>query len=237
MSTDNRAKKKGLNQMQQVAAGNELRLANYADVAELDFAKVLEKAVEIFSDQAMLDKDISAISVKDLEISKAKANNFLDAIAGVVEISHQVEVISAAKDNFKRSDELNVLNSLRRSCELGANGVEKLLTKAVQYMEYLSELPAEEVTVEQLANMQAVMNENIGTSQKLIASLSRLIQLERLSGNRPYGSVRSSTLSVGHIKAFGEEDLPGVRKSAARPLSSEELKDLIEDDEDSAYDD
>lgn len=230
-SMDNRAKKKNLTALEQVAAGNELRLASFADVANIDFTKVYEKALEIFSDQAMLDKDPANISVRDLEISKAKANNFLDAIAGIIELSHQVDVIAAAKDNFKRSDELAVLNSLRRTCTLGAKGVEKLLRKSIQHMEYLESLEDAEVTVQDIAGLQTIINENVNTSQKLIASMSRLIQLERLSGNRPFGSGRSGTLSVGHLKEFGKED-PTAGAVGPRQLSKQEVAAMLEDEDD-----
>jgi len=71
------------------------------DVANMDFREVFKKAVDIFSDQAMLSKDVSEITIKDLEISKAKANNFLDAIAGILELSRQVDILSAEKYKFK----------------------------------------------------------------------------------------------------------------------------------------
>ncbi len=228
---DNRTKRKNVGLIEQVEKGNELRLASFADVSNIDFAAVYSKALEIFSDQAMLGKDPTKISVKDLEISKAKANNFLDAIAGIVELSHQVEVISASKDNFKRSDELSVLNSLRRTCEISAKGIERLLKKAIVHMEYLEGLDEDQVSVQDLASMQNILNENITTSQKLIASLSRLIQLERMSGNRPFGAVRTGTLSVGHLKEFDKEkDNAGV--AAPRQLSKEELAEMLDDEDD-----
>lgn len=215
----------------EIILGSEFNLSSMADVSDMDFEKVFKKAVQIFSDQAMLDKDPRNISIRDLEISKAKANNFLDAIAGLVELQHQVEVISASKHGFKRADELTVLNVMRKTCEISAQSVEKMLRKAMKHMEYIEGLDESEIKVEDMVNLQNLINENVGISQKLISSFSRLLQLERMSGNRPYGTVRSSSISTGHIKEFSKTDSNKSEKEA-RPLSKDELEEMLAEMED-----
>jgi len=211
------------------------------NVASMDFEKVFHKAVEIFSDQMMLEKDPNEITVKDLEVSKAKANNFLDAIAGVLEISHQVEVLSAEKDKFKRSDELRVLNSLRRSTEKCALGLESTISMAQERLEMLMQ-DISQADPEKIAMLQAVLNSCVETGQKLIGSMSRLVQLERMSGGRVWGANRYANLGMrtveGLDKASTTKGLPGYTTGRAGPreISVSDIAGL-EEDEDSFDDD
>jgi hypothetical protein len=204
------------------------------DVANIDFSKVFEKAIEIFSDQAMLDKSVSDITIKDLEISKAKANNFLDAIAGVIEISHQVDVLSAERDKFRRKDELAILNSMRRTVATQTEALEKNAMIASAQLSKMMETP-ETIDAERLALLQSVLNSSIDVGSKLISSASKLIHLERHSGGKPWGSNR---YGVGSIKTISELDKAdsakgksGVMKGAGggpRELSRKDIEALDE---------
>lgn len=194
-------------------------------VATMDFEKVFTKAVEIFADQAMLDKKPEEVDIKELEISKAKANNFLAAISGVIEISHQVEVLSAENDKFKRKDELAILHSLRRSCEMSAKTLEGNMQITQEKLTAMQE-DIENVEPDQIFTLQTVMHSNIDAGQKLIGSISRLIQLERLSGSRPWGASKQGSLSLSLIKGLDGADEGGDPTKAPRELTPEELGDI-----------
>jgi len=193
------------------------------DVATIDFEKVFITAVEILSDQAMLNKDPSQVDLKELETSRARADNLLSAIGGVIKISHQVDIISAERDKFKRSDELNILNSLRRSCEDSALALEDNAKLARERLTEMMEDP-KDVKPEEISSVQDVLHSNIDAGQKLIGSISRLIQLERMSGNRPWGNDSSSSMSISLIEGLGEKGKGGKgKKGPIRELSPEEV--------------
>ena len=197
------------------------------DVANIDFDKVFKKALELLSDQAMLGQDTKNISIKDLEISRSKVNNFLSAIGGILEISHQVELLSAEKDKFRRKDELTILNSLRRCCEMSAKTLEGNM-KLTQGKLNALEADINEVSPESIAILQSVLHSNIDAGQKLIGAISRLIQLERLSGARSWGGHRDTNPSITLIEGLDKGDR-GKNKSsrgAPREIKMDELEDL-----------
>jgi len=203
------------------------------DVANMDFREVFKKAVDIFSDQAMLSKDVSEITIKDLEISKAKANNFLDAIAGILELSRQVDILSAEKYKFKRVDELEILNSLRRTIALQAKSLEKNAFVAQSQLDIMINDPLS-TDPEKLALVQSVLNSSIDVGNKLITSTAKLIHLERHSGGGSWGNHRHGGLSIKTIDGL---DLAGRLKGKAtasssgpRELTPEDIQNL--DDED-----
>lgn len=202
---------------------------NLSDIATIDFEQVFQTAVGLFSDQAMLkEKDISKVTIKDLEAARAKSDSFLESIGHIFEISNQVELLQADSKKFKREDELNLLHSLRRSCQMMAEALETKLKITVAKLgdmeKKLAESP-DEVDIEQLIGVQAVMQSCVDTSQKLIASSSRLIQAERFSGLRPWGHSKSKGASISTIEGLDNRDDPGDARSGKgpRPLQEGEI--------------
>lgn len=216
-------------------------VTSLGDVAQMDFSKVFDKAIEVFSSQAMLDKPASEVTIKDLEISKAKANNFLDAIAGIIEISHQVEVLSAEKEKFRRQDELDILNSLRRTIAIQSKALEKNAHIAAQQLEHISSQmedaeSALAVDSERLALIQSVLNSSIDIGSKLISSAAKLIHLERHSGGRVWGNNRYAAGNIRLIDGLDKADKtkgkPGAMRGldgGPRELSMEDIEGLEDD--------
>jgi len=190
------------------------------DLSNLDFKQVYEKAVEIFSEQALLNKKPSEVTLKDIELSRAKASNFLEAISGVLEIGHQVEILSAEQNKFKRGYELTILQKLLKSCDMQASFVEKNLTIIQERLDAL--FKNDDADPEQIALLQSIMNSSIDASQKIIASMARLVQLERMSGSRPWGREKSQQTNIAMINAL--EPQSEKPKEAPRKLTAEDLE-------------
>jgi hypothetical protein len=214
-----------------------LRDASGKEIAEagirgLDFDMIYAKASEYFKELAGFDGE--DVTITSLEVSKRKADNFLSSMSGLLEIAHQVEVLSAERDKFRRKDELDVLNSLRRACAKASNSLEQTMGMAEDRMEMLRANP-EGVDPESIALLQSVLHQSIDTAQKLISAFSRLVQLERMSGGRPFGAVKAATMSsMNLIQGLSEADqqnkMTGFAKSggkvSVRALSEEEYEDL-----------
>ena len=186
----------------------------------LDFEKVYERAVTIFSEQTMLNKDPDKVTLKDIELSRSKAANFLDAISGVLEIGHQVEVLSAETNKFKRKDELEILQDLLLTCKKQAKFVSRNIDLAQERLEELYE--TEDPDSEQIALLSNIMNCSIDSSQKIISSMARLVQLERMSGSRPYGNSKSNISHYSSDSNDEKKELP----AKPRKLTKEDLQNI-----------
>ena len=211
--------------------------AQIGDVSTIDFKKVAEKAVELFADQSLIKKDADKVTLKDIELSKSKANTFLDSLAGLVEVQHKIDLISTYNQGFKRSDELEILNSLReivsiqtkelkRNMEI-ARGQQDHLIKALERCEDDEEGQdkREQLTVH-IGLLRDTIRESVDTGQKLISSTNRLIQLERYSGGKSWGNKPSATSNIKLIDMdSGEEGKGGVKKPP-RAISADEMSDI-----------
>lgn len=192
----------------------------------IDFDGVMEKACEIFGGQALLDKKASEITLKDLEIGKAKANNFLDAVQGILEIGHQVEIMSADQNKFKRQDELDILHSLLRSVSKISGTLEKTIDVITKKIDRMLEL--EEVDIEEVTLLQGMLQVNIDSTQKVIASAGKVINIERVSGGRIWGSRTSGSSQVSVVEKLENSRDDGVKAGeAVRAVSWDELRDRV----------
>lgn len=188
-----------------------------------DYRAIAEKAMEMFKDQSLLTKDKNEVTIKDLETSRLKSNNFLEAMGGMLDFTHKIELLSADDMKFKRKDELSLLNNLRKTCELQAEGVHKTLQVAIKRIEQMQQ--EEEPDPEKIALLQSVMQNSVDVSQKLIASTSRLIQLERYSGGRAWGhSSRAMTTNIKLIEHLNDED-GKTKPKRPREIDPNEVED------------
>lgn len=201
----------------------------------LNFRAVAQKAWELLGEQAMVGKENADITVEGLELGRAKASSFLDAINGLLEVSHQVELLQAEQYKFKRTDELKIMHSLRRLCGHQAKNLEKTVKIASKRLEELMEGIDEDLVgserADAIAQMQSVISSNIDGAAKVTSSFSRLVQLERISGGRPWsGNNRGKATNPGAVKLLseveernkdGSEDIRGER--GPRELTEDEI--------------
>lgn len=196
----------------------------------VDYQKIFKKALTLFTDQASSDEKVD---LSQIELTRAKANSFLEGLSNIVSVQHEIDIISAEKARFKRTDELRILNNLRQQCEahseVGKKMMEIILVRMNDMQEQMAQgLPIE---VEDLSLLQNLLEQNIDSTNKVIVSTSRIIQLERFSGSRPWGSRGSgASKSIGAVKYLSDLEKGKVdfdeeaeKKRKRRRLSAEEL--------------
>lgn len=220
---------------------NETPAINYADT---DFRTLYETAMSLFSQQATQAlKNNNEVDLKDIELTKAKANSFLDAINNVMAVKHELDVASAEKHKFKRKDELELLNNLRIVSTIQSEVCVKnaeYIRKKVYSVYDNAEARGEEVDVQELGTLNNILESNIDSSNKITAQSARLIQLERFSGSRPWGSRTYAGGSGNNIQLINTLDarkhdkernvIDAQRLDSARQLTYDEIKKLTSGD-------
>jgi hypothetical protein len=202
-------------------------LSSYEGI--LDFKEMFSNAMDLFKEQALSAKNSKTIS--QLELTKAKVNNFNDSIDHITALSHTLEILGADKDRFRRKDELTILNNLRHQCEMQSNIGLANLNMVQNKMIAMAE--SGEVDAEEMRILQGTLDANIDSAQKVINSVSKLIQLERYSGNRPWGRKANSAPAIGYIKGLDAEnettaggDSMRGGKTPTRKISVDDMKGL-----------
>lgn len=179
----------------------------------VDFGGMLNSALSLFHNQA---KKAMSPSVRagELEEARSKSRNFMDSIVSTHVVQHMADIMEGSSESFKRADELRTLNTLRHQCDLQAMLGMKHTEMCMHTVDKLyREAQVAETSEDSLNKIQAaqvIMDGSVSTTQKLVNSLGRLIQLERLSGNRPFGisqvtSAASQAMGpVNIVQSFGE---------------------------------
>lgn len=166
---------------------------------DIDTQKIIDHAVELFNEQAKLSSSkglSSKISLTDIEVARAKSNTFIEGLSTLRNITHELDLVNGAANSFKRNDELGLLHSLKENLKIQAKNalrVSDLISRKVEELIDSSETLTDEVSIE---GMQAVMGTNIALTEKLVATSSRLIELERKSGGRNWGTRQDSGISI-----------------------------------------
>jgi hypothetical protein len=202
-----------------IVAGNGA-LTKYRDY--LNFEGMFQHAMEAFSEQMLTPK--KNISLLDIEITKAKGARFSEVLGNIMALSHDLEIMSAEKDRFARKDELALMNNLRKQCEIQADLGLKNMQIAQKKLE-----DCEDMEIEDIVRLQAVLDANIESTQKVIASASRLIQLERYSGNRPWGARQSKPANISYIQKLEESKDPTTGGSTTKGKNTPTRKISIEE--------
>lgn len=222
-----------------------------SSVGELNFTTLYDKALKVFSEQAMMGAEGTDIDVAALKKSKMKSENFLDAVAGILEIAHKVDLLEAQKDKFKRVDELRILNSLRTQFEKSAEFSDQILDSCRGQLEHLMREMETGVldleNIEKLSMMQGIMERAVGNLSTISSGTTRLIKSERETGGRSSGTTGGGNNinvtsfldsfggggkggSGGGGKGGSDESNklpPGV---TPRKIGVEELTDILEKD-------
>lgn len=215
-----------------VSKSNMMEIDSYSlDAGQvIDYKGVLNEAVRVFSDQALITKNSDNVTLKDLQLAKGKAENYLSAVAGLIEISHKVELLTAEKDKFKRVDELRLLNNLRNQFEKAASFSDKLMDMCMSQLESLeSELMTntKDVTgiILKISAVQEFMSNAIVALTNINNGTSKLIKIERESGGRSSSDVKTSNTSINTFLDRDEKD--NVPKVKPRKISEKELRESL----------
>lgn len=190
----------------------------------MDFAEALTTAAQLFKNQATISQDGDA-TLKDIELTRAKANSFLDALNNALEVTHLAEIITARPDEFKRLEELKAMNPMLASFQLAAS----VSQKSMEYLEYRLNLAYEDFSnldPAEIALLQKAYSTAVDNMNKVVAGMAKLITMQRKTGGLRLGErVSASAPSIGHIRGLEEKDDGGDDKEP-RPLTSEEIADL-----------
>lgn len=209
------------------------------DHGAIDFKALLSKAVGIIQEQSLVGQDPASITLKSMELSKAKANSLLEALHNIVLVTHTSEILSADSLKFKRAEEMGVLKPLLTAFNQAAQAGEKSmiilvkkLTEAEENMKEVGTLEEEETKARILNYMQEAYGACIDNLNKIVAGTARLVQLERFSQGRPWGAVGVSRGNMGYIEKLDPESAPlpdagAVGATPARPLTREEIEGAL----------
>lgn len=201
-------------------------------VAGINFEEILTEAVTLFAQQALITRDSENVTIKDLQLAKGKADNFLSSISNMLEISHSVDLLSAEKYKFRRADELKLLNNLREqfneaaefskeSMKFCKDGLTRIQNK-MQQEDYA-------ITADDMAefNMyQGHMANSIATLNTIAKGAGQLIKHERETGGRSSGTVKSNSTNVNAFLenlVTPEEGGNGKPTKKPRKLTEEEV--------------
>lgn len=189
----------------------------------VNFSQMFEQAMELFAEQALLTKGAKSAKLADIELTKAKADSFLNAVSNLISISHQMDLVAEEKNRFQRKDELHLLNTLREICTKQAEAAKKTMDLISDKLEKCYEDP-KSFRAEDVVMFHNLLEASIDSTQKIIASSSRLIQLERNSGSRPWGRAGGSSMPIGYISGLDDNNQLGdapVQKP--RRLSADDI--------------
>lgn len=197
--------------------------------AEIDTSLLLNHATKLLAEnliQACSDNDITP---SELHLSKLKTQNLMDSISNVIEVTHGIELIKAQKSQFKRADELTILNSLRTQYEAATEQSDrtvKLLSEHASRLLDKLENNSDEFTEEdwlKLSTTQRHLYSSVDLMGNIGTGIQKLIKTERDTGGR-------STSNRGSIRYEKTEapnsSLPDGPPNRPKPRMVDINKDL-----------
>jgi hypothetical protein len=212
----------------------------------VDFSEMYSQSVKIFSEQARLAASPDKLNLMDLQVSRTRTENFLNAISGMLEIADKVELLGAEKFKFKRIEELAVLNSLMDRYSSATIYVKKnmdLCQKELGVLYAKMEDDGEdsgltEDDINKMSTLQRFMEQSIDMIKKLSDGTGKLIETERKSGGRKMGDDRPLVAMNSYMDSFKNESTGDDKKETvvdvtpARKLSESEIRRALENSKD-----
>jgi hypothetical protein len=202
-------------------------------VAGINFEEILTEAVTLFAQQALITRDSETVTLKDLQLAKGKADNFLSSISNMLEISHSVDLLSAEKYKFRRADELKLLNNLREQFNEAAEFSRESMKFCKDGLTRIQNKMQQEgyaITADDMAefNMyQGHMANSIATLNTIAKGAGQLIKHERETGGRSSGTVKMNSTNVNafleNLVTPEEGGDGGKHKKKPRKLTEEEV--------------
>lgn len=136
----------------------------------VDFSGVLEKAMELFKEQAQMGTDGKLMGLAEIELSEARANAFLNAITNTLSVSHLTNLAEAEGTQFKRRDEMSVYNPMLHSFAVASHSVERRMDYVARQMgrtmDRLEDYEAEGVYLDSLGSLESLVGGSAGGGRK-----------------------------------------------------------------------
>lgn len=201
------------------------------DIVTLEYDSILNEAIKIFTDQALITKKADEVTLQDIQLAKGKSENFLASIAGLIEISHKVELLSAERHKFKRKDELELLNSLREQFHKSAKFSNKIIDSCLSRLDALEERMSSNDTLKpedfaEFMMLQNYMNSAIETLTAINTGTGKLIKTERESGGRSGNDSKVTATNISNFLSGLASDSKGKniqKTNKPRKLSQKEV--------------
>jgi hypothetical protein len=180
----------------------------------IDFRATAANVAAIINEQCMIGKDVkdlSEIKLSEVALNKIKSETIMDGLRGIIAFEHEAELLSGVNKHFKRSQELDTLQSQLDICELGSLEAKALYKKAMNKLAELTD-PAygdesdDGSLSEKILLWQGIADHALAKADKLIAMTGRVIQMERYSGGRGWGSKSSGNVNHGTLGFLGETE-------------------------------
>lgn len=205
--------------------------SSLVESGNVNFNTLYDTAIDLISDQALVASESGELSMADLRLSKAKTENFMDAIGSMLEISHKVEMLSADPKKFKRGRELDLLNGLFSQYEEGYAFLKSSMTICTDQLERIQQKAEDdELTqedIDQMVSLRSLMSDSMKMLKSLAAGSVDLIKAERETGGRSVGGGGGPAITMqSFMESFEGGKGGGKGKKGAdkpRKLSDEEI--------------
>jgi len=203
----------------------------------VDYEAIYGQALQLFGEQAKtgVNGDID-----DINLTKARTENFMSSLAGMLEISNKIELLLGNGDKFKRIDELRLLNKLRTQYEKSADFSEYMIdmctSKLDEIKEGVEENGIDEETLLEAGQLSGLMSNAISNLKTLSEGTSKLIKAERETGGRSYGN-DNSLVNVNNYNNSYTDMSDNKKKYSSKnvkpkKISMEEAIKMLEHDSD-----
>jgi hypothetical protein len=179
------------------------------------------------NDKAPGEANYGEGSLHSLLVSKEKASNFIAGLEAVISGGHLLEIINNSQKNIKREAELEVLNNLVDSYKNASESTKKamgLITNSINKLPDSDDVdnPEDLLKLTTLLQTQASILE---MTREITAGINKVIQTERLSGNRPWGTIAHNKSNITIIENLIKDNKKTIRdnKNVVPINSIEEL--------------
>lgn len=177
------------------------------------FQRLFDDAVQVFAHQAQAsvaeDTDIF-----ELERRHAKAVNLRKSVSNIIDLNHELEILSAMHLSFKRTKEMQLMHTLFDQCNNQALSNEKTIVIIQKEIDKLMREGGSIEDGEYLDKMMILQNSldsGIARTKTIIDSTNALIRLERMSGSRPFGDRKGEGgTNINYLKGISGMDGEGM---------------------------
>ncbi len=187
----------------------------------IDLQVTLSRAMSAINNQLTqaASDDSRGVTMRDLERSKTKSANVLDAVGKVIQLAHLQELVMGDSSRFRREAEMKVLNPLLAGLQQAALIAQKTMASiAKQIDRELSRDDSNDTDAMSMAAMsridrlQEAYSSALDNLGKTVTTTQKTIKLERESGGRENDKL-GKALNVAYLTSLDEGSSVGSDKA------------------------
>lgn len=196
-----RIKDRRIKRQQQQLENNSLSTTTQSDtnfIGKDIHEDLIRVAMDIFGEQANISSNSSEVTSEKLQLSKARSDNFLASVSGIIEMSNKIELLQAQQYKFKRHDELRLLNNLREQYEKAAKFSNTVMNTCLNKMEDLQyNIMENQGTIDdeilmEIGALSNMMDNAVVSLRNISKGSTELLKAERETGGRSHGGNNNS---------------------------------------------